>query len=103
MQLQSLVTIVALLATNVAALPHAESEPLNPIQARACGDQPGRCDKNGCEGVFNNPWDLIGTCTKEFRGCSCRKCNGVGQCSNNGCAGRNGICQGGYFQGCPCK
>ncbi|KAI1098718.1 hypothetical protein F4804DRAFT_114837 [Jackrogersella minutella] len=77
------------------------------ISADNCQNNIGNCFQNGCSGVFSNPSDTIGTCTAgTFNGCPCEKCgsgNGfVGGCEDNGCAGVQGICQAGQYQGCTC-
>ncbi|KAJ5630997.1 uncharacterized protein N7484_011097 [Penicillium longicatenatum] len=83
-----------------------------PIENRAatdnCQDNLGDCYSNGCAGVFENPNDTTGQCTAgTWKGCPCEKCGGgngyVGACDANGCAGYQGVCMSGDYQGCGCN
>ncbi|KAH7401264.1 hypothetical protein BKA66DRAFT_564919 [Pyrenochaeta sp. MPI-SDFR-AT-0127] len=73
------------------------------ISRQVC-DSINECDKNGCNGGYNNPNDLMGTCLSgKWKGCPCHKCGKrSGRCHENGCNGVNLKCRAGTYQGCPC-
>ncbi|KAF1997249.1 hypothetical protein P154DRAFT_579171 [Amniculicola lignicola CBS 123094] len=92
------------MATYASATPAAGEFTAKHMARDTCGDDLGRCDQNGCGGLFSSPNNVFGTCTTgKFTGCPCRKCGGKGSCGDNGCFGKNGICTQGLFQGCACS
>ncbi|KAG8217004.1 hypothetical protein J3R82DRAFT_7318 [Butyriboletus roseoflavus] len=121
-------TVLAAVAALASATPGVdrrdESNLLQHLNRDNCQNHLGNCYKNGqthfvcitsvplthtysttgCEGVFANPYDTIGTCAAgKWRGCPCEKCGSTGKCVKNGCEGYQGRCTAGNDQGCPCK
>ncbi|KAJ7436084.1 hypothetical protein B0H11DRAFT_1937034 [Mycena galericulata] len=94
---------LATVMATVIASPAAEVNDL--VTKDNCNDHLGRCDQNGCAGVFANPTALHGTCTAgTYNGCLCNKCGDTnGSCNDNGCVGVSSVCTEGEFQGCPCN
>ncbi|KAJ6477840.1 hypothetical protein C8R47DRAFT_1219745 [Mycena vitilis] len=94
---------LAAMMTSVIAGPAVDLDGL--VAKDNCNNNLGRCDQNGCAGVYPDPSATHGTCTAgEFNGCPCNKCgNNNGGCNDNGCFGQNGVCTAGNFQGCPCN
>ncbi|KAI1378539.1 hypothetical protein F4677DRAFT_443027 [Hypoxylon crocopeplum] len=84
------------------------AHPADDISVDNCQGNIGDCFQNGCDGIFANPNDTIGTCSAgTYNGCPCEKCGSghgyTGGCGDNGCAGVQGLCTAGQYQGCPCK
>ncbi|KAJ7847664.1 hypothetical protein B0H13DRAFT_2362366 [Mycena leptocephala] len=85
------------LATRMAtviASPAAEVNVNGLVAKDNCNDHLGRCDQNGCAGVYPDPNSTHGACTAgQFNGCPCNKCGDTnGSCNDNV-----------LFQGCPCN
>ncbi|KAJ7134023.1 hypothetical protein C8R43DRAFT_1133038 [Mycena crocata] len=99
---ETLFFLATMLATAL-AVPAADANEL--VAKDNCNNHLGRCDQNGCAGIFPDPNAIHGTCTAgDFIGCPCNKCgDSNGSCSDNGCFGVDGVCTAGNFQGCPCN
>jgi hypothetical protein len=81
-----------------------------PYAGCPCGTDCGNisnqpCDISGCNGQ-NYPDFGFGICTENFAGCSCiMMCNTndfEGPCNDPKCAGVNGVCTTGIYNGCYC-
>ncbi|KAJ7673757.1 hypothetical protein DFH06DRAFT_1318883 [Mycena polygramma] len=93
-------------ATLMATAIAGSASGINRLEAKEnCNNNLGRCDQNGCAGIYNPPNSLHGTCTEgSFKDCPCNRCgDSNGGCNDNGCFGENGACTQGIFAGCPCN
>ncbi|KAJ7673756.1 hypothetical protein DFH06DRAFT_1123428 [Mycena polygramma] len=94
------------LATLMATAIAGSASGINRLEAKDnCNNNLGRCDENGCAGVYNPSNSLHGTCTEgSFKDCPCNRCgDSNGGCNDNGCFGDNGACTQGIFAGCACN